>query len=53
MLVGSTLISSACVSTTSTKHDDGDDVTSLNNEKSRIILTYPNESMGCLDLIGI
>ena len=51
MLVGSTLISSASVSTTSTKHDD-DGVASLNNEGSRIIPTYPNESMGYMDLIG-
>jgi Pol polyprotein len=53
MLVGSTLISSACVSTTSTKHEnESDDVTSLNNENSTIIPTYPNESMGYMDLIG-
>ncbi len=52
MLVGSTLTSSACVSTTSTKHENDDHVTSLNNEGSRIIPTYPNESMGYVDLIG-
>ena len=52
-LVGSTLISSAYVSTTSTKHDnEEDDDTSLSNETSRIILTCPNESMECMDLIG-
>ena len=52
MLMGSTLISSACVSTTSTKHDDEDDDTSLSNESSRIIPIYPNKFMGCVDLIG-
>ena len=43
-LVGSTLISSACMSTTSSKHDDDD--TSLSNETSRIIPAYPNKSWG-------
>ena len=53
-LVSSTLISSTCVSTTSTKYDDNEDndVTSKSNETSRIISTYSNESMGCMDLIG-
>ena len=51
-LVDSTLISSACVSTTSTKHENDDVDTSLSNEISGIILTYPNESMGYMDLIG-
>ena len=41
------------MSTTLTKHDDeDDDDTSLSNETSRIIPTYPNKSMGCMDLIG-
>ena len=49
-LVGSTLISSASVCTTSTKHEDND--TSLSNETSRIIQIYPNKSMRYMDLIG-
>ena len=50
-LVGSIIISSGCVSTTSTKHDDDDD-TSFSNEASKIIPIYPIMSMGCIELIG-
>ncbi|XP_057518372.1 uncharacterized protein LOC130799287 [Amaranthus tricolor] len=35
------------------KRDDEDDDTSLSNESSRIIPTYPNKSMGCMDLIEL
>ena len=53
-LVVSTLISLACLSTTLTKHDDDEDDedNSISNETSRIIPTYPNESMRYMDLIS-
>ena len=50
MLLGSTLISSACVSITSTEHEN--EIDTSFNVSLRIIPIYPNESMGCMDLIG-
>ena len=45
---GSTLMSSVCDATTSTKH--GYDDTSLND--MNVIPIYPNKSIRCMDLFG-
>ena len=47
-LLGSTLISSICDTTTSTKH--GNDDTSLYDKN--VIPISSNKSMGCVDLVG-
>ena len=47
-LLGSTLVSSVCDTTTSTKH--GDDDTSLHDKN--VIPISSNKSMGCVDLVG-
>ena len=50
MLLGSTLISLACVSTTLTEHEN--EIDTSFNDSLRIIPTYSNESIRCMDLIG-
>ena len=48
-LLGSTLISSVCDATTSTKHCDVDTSFDSNN----VIPMSSNKSMGCMDMVGV